>query len=66
MTSQESIHAFKVAAVEKTIAFPLDPWFQLGDPRILLALIFVILGLLMQLRHNARFRPPFESGSQMD
>ena len=66
VTSQESIHAFKVAAVEKTIAFPLDPWFQLGDPRILLALIFVILGLLLQLRHNARFRPPLESGSQMD
>ena len=64
VTSQESIHAFKVAAVEKTIAFPLDPWFQLGDPRILLALIFVILGLLMQLRHNARFRPRLESASE--
>ena len=63
VSSDDSIHAFKVAAVEKTIAFPLDPWFQLGDPRILLALIFVIFGLLLQLRHNARSRPPRESGS---
>jgi hypothetical protein len=38
-------HAFKIAAINKTIAFPLDPWFHLGDPRLLLALVFVILGL---------------------
>ena len=63
VTSQDSIHAFKVAAVEKTIAFPLDPWFQLGDPRILLALIFVIFGLLLQLRYTARSRPPMETAS---
>ena len=63
VTSQDSIHAFKVAAVEKTIAFPLDPWFQLGDPRILLALIFVIFGLVMQLRYTARSRPPMETAS---
>ena len=36
-------HEFKVAAMAKTIAFPLDPWFQLGDPRLVLALI---LGLV--------------------
>ena len=64
VTSDDSIHAFKVAAVEKTIAFPLDPWFNLGDPRILLALIFFIFGLLLQVRHNARARPPLESGSR--
>ncbi|MAI25367.1 MAG: hypothetical protein CMN75_04970, partial [Spirochaeta sp.] len=57
VTSGDSIHGFKVAAVEKTIAFPLDPWFHPGDPRILLALIFVIFGLLLQMRHNARSRP---------
>ena len=28
------IHEFKTAAMEKTIAYPLDPWFQLGDPRL--------------------------------
>lgn len=48
------IHSFKVAAVEKTIAFPLDPWFHPGDPRLLLAMIFIPLGLTAQLRHNAR------------
>ncbi len=53
-TSGLEIHAFKVAAVEKTIAFPLDPWFHAGDPRFLLALIFILLGLTTQLRHNAR------------
>jgi hypothetical protein len=53
-TSEEEIHAFKVAAVEKTIAFPLDPWQQAGDPRFLLAMIFSLLGLTAQLRHNAR------------
>jgi hypothetical protein len=51
------IHAFKIAAMEKTIAFPLDPWFQLGDPRLVLALAFVIVGLTVQLagtRSSAR------------
>ena len=36
-------HDFKVAAMEKTIAFPLDPWFQLGDPRLVLALILAFV-----------------------
>ena len=52
--SDEDIHAFKVAAVEKTIAFPLDPWAHPGDPRLLLALLFLVLGLAFQLRRNAR------------
>jgi len=38
-------HEFKIAAINKTIAFPIDPWFQLGDPRLLLAFIFLIIGL---------------------
>ncbi|MBW2241100.1 MAG: DUF2236 domain-containing protein [Deltaproteobacteria bacterium] len=42
------IHDFKIAAMAKTIAFPLDPWFQLGDPRLLLALILGIIGLMHQ------------------
>ena len=54
VTSNVNIHSFKVAAVEKTIAFPIDPWFYPGDPRFLLALIFILLGLASQLRHNAR------------
>ena len=33
-------HEFKIAAMTKTIAFPIDPWFQLGDPRLVLGLVF--------------------------
>ncbi len=38
-------HEFKVAALNKTFAFPIDPWFQLGDPRLLLALVLLVVGL---------------------
>ena len=37
-------HDFKIAAMAKTIAFPIDPWFQLGDPRLILALLFSTIG----------------------
>jgi len=37
-------HEFKIAAIDKTFAFPLDPWVQLGDPRLLLALLFSTIG----------------------
>jgi hypothetical protein len=49
---ESGIHAFKVAAIEKTVAFPLDPWFQLGDPRLVLAMLFLIIALLLQLRRH--------------
>jgi hypothetical protein len=39
------LHRYKLAAIEKTIAFPLDPWSQLGDPRFVLALVLTIVGL---------------------
>ncbi len=35
-------HEFKVAAMAKTIAFPIDPWWQLGDPRLILGLILAL------------------------
>ncbi len=37
-------HEFKVAAMRKTIAYPLDPWFQLGDPRLVVALLLGMVG----------------------
>lgn len=37
-------HEFKIAAMQKTIAFPIDPWVQAGDPRLLLALILGLIG----------------------
>ena len=41
----QGAHAFKVAGIDKTFAFPLDPWSQLGDPRLVLALVFLVIGL---------------------
>ncbi len=39
------IHQYKIAALEKTVAYPLDPWFQLGDPRLVFGLVFLVLAL---------------------
>ncbi len=47
-------HEFKVAAMQKTIAFPLDPWFHFGDPRLLLALILTIICLATSWRLASR------------
>jgi hypothetical protein len=33
--------------MQKTIAFPIDPWMQAGDPRLLLALILGLIGGLI-------------------
>ena len=49
-------HAFKVAAMRKTIAFPVDPWFSLGDPRLILALLLGLVGALASWRRAARQR----------
>ena len=43
-------HEFKVAAMAKTIAFPLDPWIQLGDPRFVLALLLGLVGCAVSWR----------------
>ena len=40
-------HSFKEAAINKTFAFPVDPWFQLGDPRLLITLVFGVIGLIV-------------------
>jgi len=52
--SSLDIHRFKTASLEKTIAYPLDPWYQLGDPRLVLGMLLLILGLALQLRRTAR------------
>ncbi len=46
-------HEFKIAAMEKTIAFPLDPWFHFGDPRLLLAFMLGVIGLALSWRFAA-------------
>ena len=43
-----SKHRYKIAALEKTIAFPVETKLYLGDPRLLLGFIFLILGLLLR------------------
>ena len=39
-------HDAKIAALNKTIAVPLDPWINTGDPRLLLGLIALIATLI--------------------
>ena len=50
-------HDFKIAAMAKTIAFPIDPWFQLGDPRLVLALLFGLIGCGLSWREAAKRTP---------
>ena len=47
-------HEFKVAAMRKTIAYPIDPWFQLGDPRLVLALLLGLIGCALSWLFSAR------------
>jgi hypothetical protein len=50
-------HEFKIAAMEKTIAFPIDPWMQLGDPRLVLALLLGLVGCAASWRESLRHPP---------
>ena len=43
-------HAFKLAALNKTIAYPVESVIYLSDPRLLLGFILLITGLIVQLR----------------
>ena len=47
-------HEFKVAAMRKTIAFPIDPWIQLGDPRLVLILFLGLIGCALSWREASR------------
>ena len=51
-------HEFKTAALSKTIAFPIDPWIQLGDPRLVLALLLVAIASGLSWREAARAMTP--------
>lgn len=56
-------HEFKVAAMRKTIAFPIDPWFQLGDPRLVLALVLGLVGCALSWLVTARGKRGEGSGA---
>ena len=43
-------HDFKIAAMKKTVAFPVSGGFSYADPRWLLAGVFLVLGLLRRRR----------------
>ena len=49
-------HDYKIAALNKTVAFPIDPWGHAGDPRLLLAMLLTIVGLANSLRWAKKYR----------
>ena len=40
-------HKYKIAALEKTIAFPIETFINLGDPRVLLGLLLLAITALI-------------------
>ncbi|MFL2706738.1 MAG: hypothetical protein ACJ0HC_02440, partial [Gammaproteobacteria bacterium] len=42
-------HAFKIAALQKTIAFPVESIGYYSDLRVILGMLILIIGLLFQL-----------------
>lgn len=47
-------HAYKLAAMTKTVAFPADPWFHAGDPRLVLGLLVLAAALGLEVLVRAR------------
>ena len=50
-------HEFKVAALDKTIAYPIETVINLGDPRLLLAFILLGASALLDLALARNQRP---------
>ena len=42
-------HGLKLAALERTFAFPASPWFLLGGPKLLVPLVIALIAALVQL-----------------
>ena len=42
-------HEFKIAAMQKTIAYPVNPLFNPGDPRILLGILLLLAALVSHI-----------------
>jgi hypothetical protein len=45
----QQAHEYKIAAIEKTIAVPVDPVLQVAGPRVLLALVLITVAALLHL-----------------
>jgi hypothetical protein len=42
-------HIYKLAALDKTIAYPIEPMINLGEPRFVVALILLVMAFGLQL-----------------
>jgi len=42
-------HIYKLAALDKTIAYPIEPTINLGEPRFLVALILIVIALALRI-----------------
>ena len=47
-------HLYKLAALDKTIAYPIEPAINLGEPRVLVALVLLVISLGLQLLTGRR------------
>ncbi len=47
-------HEFKMAALDKTVAFPIETQIYLGDPRLLLGLFLLVIALLLDRLFSRR------------
>lgn len=50
-------HHFKTAALDKTIAYPIETRFYPGDPRLLLGLVMLAIAALVDSRLQSRPQP---------
>lgn len=48
-TADSEHHGFKMAALDRTVAFPAAPWFILGGPKILVALVLALIAALLHI-----------------
>jgi len=47
-------YKYKIAALQQTIAVPVEPFLMLGNPRVMLALVGIALGALLHLALGRR------------
>lgn len=46
-------HGLKLAALDKTFAFPGSPWFMFGGPRVVVALVIALIAAMLHLARSA-------------
>lgn len=48
-TAGSEHHGYKLAALDRTVAFPASPWFVLGGPKLLVALVLALSACLLHI-----------------